>query len=171
MSAGRRANIHTGRRRSGEYLAAAPSKPRHGDPRLPARFWAKAYEDASGCWLWTAGKLRGGYGAFGAPGGGMRQAHRYSYEQLVGPIPAGLTIDHLCRVRACVNPAHMEPVTRRDNTMRGESAPAANARKTHCPRGHSYSGENLYVSPRGERFCRTCVRMHAANHRARRIHQ
>jgi hypothetical protein len=82
-------------------------------------------------------------------------AHRVIYELLVGPIPAGLTIDHLCRNRACVNPAHMEPVTLRENILRSpSSATAVNARRTQCPRGHEYDR----ISARGYRSCSTCVR-------------
>jgi hypothetical protein len=89
-------------------------------------------------------------------------AHRFAYESVHGPITPGLVIDHLCRVRLCVNPAHLEPVTPGENSRRGY-AWLLNRRnhqtvKTHCPAGHAYRGANLYVSPRGDRRCRTCHR-------------
>ena len=88
----------------------------------------------------------------------MALAHRVAYELQVGPIPVGLQLDHLCRVRSCVNPAHLEPVTSAENTRRG-----LRAMKTHCPQGHPYAGENLLIRPTGQRRCRTC---HLAGKRA-----
>lgn len=82
-------------------------------------------------------------------------AHRKIYEAIIGPIPAGLNIDHLCRNRACVNPWHMEPVTQHVNVMRGSSPWAKHAKATHCPSGHAYDEENTYLY-RGSRYCRTC---------------
>jgi hypothetical protein len=111
------------------------------------------------CWLWQGALDKKGYGVYGKP---RRFAHRIVYEEIVGPIPAGLTIDHLCRVKCCVNPAHMEPVTIGENVLRGESVPAQNARKSHCHRGHPLSGDNLYVcptEPSRHRRCRECRRM------------
>jgi hypothetical protein len=111
--------------------------------------------DSRGCWIWQ-GRLHAqeGYGVLGS-----RMAHRISYEALIGEIPPGLDLDHLCRVRPCVNPEHLEPVTRRENLMRSSIAPAAvNSRKTHCPQGHPYSGPNLYVLPgTRKRYCRACM--------------
>ena len=124
------------------------------------RFWSKV--DASGdCWLWTASTSRLGYGEFRL-GGRIRKAHRVAYEMLVGLIPDDLEIDHLCRVRHCVNPDHMEPVTHRVNVLRGASLSAANARKAHCKRGHPFDEENthIWVRPNGGqmRQCRACDR-------------
>ena len=85
-------------------------------------------------------------------------AHRYAYEFCVGPIPEGLTIDHLCRVRACVRPDHLEPVTMRINTLRGVSIVAQHARKTQCPQEHPYDSENTYIDPLNKRHCRICMR-------------
>ena len=120
-----------------------------------ARFWSKVDTDGSTvhpdlgkCWLWRASRDRSGYGRFKAATG-VVGAHRVAYELLVGPIPDGLTLDHLCRVRHCVNPEHLEPVTHRENTLRGTGPTAENARKTHCLRGHALT--------HGRR-CMTCAR-------------
>lgn len=95
----------------------------------------------------------------------MRVLHRVYYEMYVGPIPAGMQIDHLCRNRGCVNPEHLEVVTARENIMRSPIAPAAlNVAKTHCPKGHSYAGENLYINPKGQRVCRACQKEAARRH-------
>jgi hypothetical protein len=105
------------------------------------------------CWLWTARIAPDGY-AFVSAWGRTMPAHRAAYLALVGPILEGLQIDHLCRVRHCVNPAHLEPVTPRENLLRSESA---NARKTHCPQGHPYDEANTAWKKNG-RHCRTCAR-------------
>lgn len=115
------------------------------------RFWSKV--DKSGdCWLWT-GSRSVGYGNLGIDGQTVL-AHRYVYELEIGPIPDGLQIDHLCRVRHCVNPDHLETVTQRENIMRSPiSVTAINARKTHCPAGHRLRERDS----RGWRFCRECT--------------
>ncbi len=140
---------------------------RHGDPLaggLPRpkgrtiieRFWTKV-EFTETCWLWTSTRDQG-YGKF-YDGSRDVRAHRWAYEFCVGPIPDGLTIDHLCRVRCCVLPDHLEVVTGRINTLRGFGPPALNALKTHCLRGHPYDEANTYVFPgTGWRRCRTCFR-------------
>jgi hypothetical protein len=113
----------------------------------------------NGCWDWVgATALRRGYGMVRTRTGHQQQAHRFSYERFVGPIPEGLTIDHLCRNRACGNPAHMEPVTGKENTLRGIGPTACNARKAYCKRGHLLSGDNVYQHGRSGRMCRTCQR-------------
>ena len=110
-----------------------------------------------GCWKWTGHHDRDGYAR--CYWNGRALAHRAVYEILKGPIPQGLEIDHLCRNRGCVNPAHMEPVTHAENTLRGFSPQALNARKTECAHGHPLSGENLHIRPRdGGRICRACDR-------------
>jgi hypothetical protein len=124
---------------------------------LQDRFWEKV-EKTETCWLWTAAKNDQGYGHIKVSDGEWAYAHRLAYELLVGPIPEGLELDHLCRVRNCLNPAHLEPVTGRENVLRSTSPTAINARKTHCPRGHEYSAENTYYTPReGHRQCRACI--------------
>lgn len=106
-----------------------------------------------GCWRWRNCVDKGGYGKVAS-----KLAHRISYEAFIGPIPEGLTIDHLCRNRRCVNPAHMEPVTNKVNVLRGISPSAKHAAKTHCVYGHELLGDNIYVDPKGRRVCRKCSR-------------
>jgi hypothetical protein len=126
---------------------------------IEERFWEKV--DKSGgpdaCWLWLAHKGNKGYGSF-AVNGREPRAHRWAYERFVGPIPEGLLLDHLCRTPACVNPAHLEPVTNLENLRRGKSVRTMlNAQKTECLHGHPYTAENTYVGPRKpNRECRTC---------------
>jgi hypothetical protein len=115
-------------------------------------------DPASGCWLWTGCKIRG-YGQTSVGGGKRGRVHRVSYEHFRGPIPEGLTIDHLCRTPACLNPEHLEAVTSAVNTMRGVGPSATNARKSHCNAGHPLAGANLCAgAPRRGRECRTCRR-------------
>lgn len=121
------------------------------------RFWTKFERDEFGCWLWHAAADHLGYGRIGLAGK-VVLAHRFAYELLVGPIPAGLDLDHLCRVPACVNPAHLEPVTHRENQRRGMARHflgLEQSRKTHCPQGHPYDEANTYRH-NGRRYCRTC---------------
>jgi len=109
--------------------------------------------------VWDAPSAEG-YGTFYLDGRSQK-AHRVAYELLVGPIPEGLTLDHLCRVRHCVNPDHLEPVTRLENWRRGTGPSAASRRqrsKTRCKHGHEFSEENTYVTAAGARQCRTCHR-------------
>lgn len=132
---------------------------RFSDPildELPDRVRSKIQVDEAGCWVWTASMYNGGYGRIRFEKKDY-VAHRLVYELLVSQIPAGLQLDHLCRVRTCVNPAHLEPVTCRENLMRGETHAAANAAKTHCVHGHALEGDNL-VMRRGYRTCRRCAR-------------
>ena len=114
-----------------------------------------------GCWEWTGATNGRGYGTIrkGRAVDGMVYAHRVMYEELIGPIPDDLEIDHLCRNRSCVNPEHLEPVTAQENVLRGDTIAAHNVAKTHCPSGHPYSGDNLYVYPSGDRRCMACHRV------------
>ncbi len=127
------------------------------------RLLSKVVVGDNGCWVWTGSRRRDGYCNFTTcHGRGNRKTtmvHRASYEMFVGPIPSGLTLDHLCRNRACCNPEHLEPVTQRENILRGEGVAAANARKTHCPKGHPYDEENTRWSSAGKRSCRCCDRL------------
>lgn len=113
-------------------------------------------EPNTGCWLWLGYIYpKTGYGDI-CRTKGHELAHRFSYRLHKGPIPVGLQLDHLCRVRSCVNPSHLEAVTARTNQLRGgDTLAAKNARKTECPRGHPYSGDNLYIE-RGSRMCKKC---------------
>ena len=135
------------------------------DDRTARRFWAKVDKQDNGCWHWLGHLNPGGYGMFWEVPR-KHYAHRWSYEEFVGPIPEGLHIDHLCRVRHCVNPEHLEPVTCRVNLLRGETVTASHAAKTHCPRGHCYDEKNTWHH-RGERHCRACNREKQAERRAR----
>jgi hypothetical protein len=110
----------------------------------------------SGCWIWIRRTDR--YGTI-FHNGKSRKAHRVAYELYRGPIPNGMSIDHLCRVTCCVNPDHLEAIPLRENILRGSNPPATNHKKTHCKRGHFLSGNNLYVKPAGERVCKTCRRL------------
>jgi hypothetical protein len=115
-------------------------------------------EPMSGCWLWTAGLQGGTYGSFYFRGRSVA-AHRWSYEHHVGPVPNGLELDHKCCVKICVNPAHLRPVTSRENTLLGDSAASRNAGKTHCVKGHEFTPENTIERMNGGhsfRACRVC---------------
>jgi hypothetical protein len=136
-------------------------------PKQVERFWSKVAAASNGCWLWTGSRYSNGYGYFWLRRGRSALAHRVAYELAAGPIDEGMELDHLCRVRHCVNPAHLEAVTHRVNDLRGVGVSAINAAKTHCPAGHPLSGDNLYVA-RGKRQCRTCRRRHAQRSDARR---
>lgn len=131
----------------------------HGE-RLPA-FVA----GAGGCWIWTRGLDTHGYASKRAEDGDHRtvRVHREIWETLNGPVPSGLDLDHLCRKRLCVNPSHLEPVTRKENILRGSGAAALHARKTHCKRGHEFSA---HEAGKGWRRCKTCHRM---THRLARL--
>lgn len=128
------------------------------DAEEAGRFWAKV--DKSGdCWEWTASHNGRGYGQFFVSRNGKKasiRAHRWAYESVVGPIPDGLTLDHLCRHPWCVRPDHLEPVTMRENLLRGNGWSGRHARATHCPRGHEYTLENTVYDHGTRRRCRTC---------------
>jgi hypothetical protein len=129
------------------------------------RFWIKVDKngpissyrpDLGPCWIWTSARDGTGYGQIYLKRRSY-QAHRLSFEFTAGPIHKGLEVDHLCRVHECVNPSHLEPVTRRENIRRGTSPIARNMNRTHCSAGHEYTPENVYINPSsGERVCRKC---------------
>lgn|SRR6185369_250795 len=136
----------------------ATGSPSRSRRPMEDRLWEKV--DRSGgdnsCWPWTGGVVEGNYGYFWADGT-MRRAHRVTYELLVGPIPDGLDLDHLCRNPNCVNPSHLEAVTHRTNVLRGASPFAAKAKQATCAHGHVYTAENTGLRD-GTRFCLTCRR-------------
>jgi hypothetical protein len=131
------------------------------DERLPPRFWDKCIpEPNSGCWLWVASGTPDGYGQWeSGVDGQSRLVHRISYEAAGGSI-GDLELDHRCRVRCCCNPAHLEPVTHKVNSLRGNTVGAINAAKTECPRGHALTADNIYVERSNGtvigRRCRRC---------------
>ncbi len=132
------------------------------------RFLAKVDKgDGTGCWLWMGGQGTLGYGLFTLYHRNM-PAHRWSYEHFVGPIPAGLVIDHLCRTHACVRPDHLEPVTTRENVLRGISPAARYARATHCIRGHPFDEANTHRY-KGGRICRECRRLAESARRREKV--
>lgn len=162
--------------------------PKAPKPTAPPeeRFWTKVNRhgpipacrpELGPCWLWTGAKVRG-YGNFWIGGVEWSYAYRFAYELLVGPIPDGLEPDHLCRVPACVKavaneqgPAHLEPVTHRENGLRGLTIQRRKERaaaQTHCKRGHLFDEANTYIKGDGARACRACRRMLDRKYRAAR---
>jgi len=120
---------------------------------LSTRIESKFRRLENGCWEWTSWRIKNGYGRIQLKDG-PKLAHRVVYELLVGRVPPGLTLDHLCRNRLCVNPEHLQPVTMRENVLRGVGPTAINARKVNCIHGHKITG----MTKRGHRYCVTCVR-------------
>lgn len=121
------------------------------------------------CWLWTGLTDIDGYGIIGEGGNNCRslRVHRVVYQMAVGPIPEGMVIDHLCRVRNCANPAHLEVVTPAENTRRSN---AVRPLPTHCIRGHAFDARNTYITKEGHRRCRVCKAAHERE-RQRRLRQ
>ena len=132
------------------------------------RFKVKIKALPNDCWEWTGAINHKGYGLFSYKGHPVI-AHRFAYEQLIGPISDGLTLDHLCRNRRCVNPAHLEPITNRLNCRRGNTG-IKNALKTRCPAGHQYTSENTYVYKNKDgREMRSCRKCHTEREAKRRL--
>ena len=132
------------------------------------RFWPKVRLDIAGCWLWQGAIGSDGYGRIRGDDGITKRPHRVAWELAVGPIPDGLQLDHLCRVRACVRPSHLEVVTNRENTLRGTSPIADHARATECGRGHVYSDATTAYTRSGKRRCLICEREWSRMGRERR---
>lgn len=139
----------------------------HASPTFEERFWAKVAK-SDDCWTWTAVKNNKGYGqiSLGGRSGPLVLAHRASWELHNGPIPVGMTLDHLCRNRSCVNPQHLEPVTHATNVKRGDAG-AIHAAKTHCPSRHPYDAENTHLYD-GRRYCKACNRAQGRKGNAQR---
>lgn len=130
---------------------------------IEERFWAKVTKTKK-CWLVKASS--GGYGKFNV-GAKTYLAHRFAYQLLKGDIPKGLTLDHLCRIRNCVNPEHLEPVTQQTNTLRGVGITARNAKKTTCHRGHPFDGLYVVKLTRLGRSCSKCLAINQSTYRKR----
>ena len=120
------------------------------------------------CWMWSAATDRHGYGQFKLHAGMQAKAHRVAYRWLRGPIEDDLVIDHLCRNHSCVNPYHLEPVSNRENILRGVAPSAVNAIKVGCINGHGFTADNTYITPEGERGCLECRRKASRDYQRRR---
>lgn len=136
---------------------AAPS-----DDVLLGRVMSRITYSQQGCWEYQGARhVNTKHGIFGYTVQGHTttfRVHKWVYENTVGPVPDGLVLDHLCRNPPCCNPSHLEPVTQGENVLRGEGIAARNARKTHCHKGHEFTGGNFRVDTLGRRVCRVCKR-------------
>lgn len=135
---------------------------RHCELNMLGRF-QRLYvpEPNTGCWLWTGALDTGGYGRFNIGGEVLDCAHRVSFKLFKGKIPDGYDIDHLCRVRCCVNPDHLEAVTRRENLRRSSIVSSTiKANQTHCIYGHEFTASNVWLNAKGHRVCKKCKNRH-----------
>lgn len=134
------------------HTAITLAHPKFGDPMLPERFWDKVHpEPSTGCWLWTGCTVKG-YGQLTWKDRRKKYAHRL----VLGlSCSTHFVVDHLCGVKCCVNPAHLELVSSRENLLRGDTAASRNVVKTTCVRGHLLAGENVYTHNR-KRYCNKC---------------
>lgn len=128
-------------------------------------FWMNVVKHDGGCWEWGRAISAAGYGMFWWEGK-VKLTHRLAYEMMVGKIPAGLVLDHLCKNTKCCNPAHLEPVTQKINVYRSDAVTAKKRLQTHCIHGHSL--ENAIIKKDGRRDCRECDRARCAKYRAKR---
>ena len=139
---------------------------------LPTKFWQQVdINFSSGCWIWTGVHFDSGYARYRNKSlSSSERAHRVVYETLVGPIPNGLVLDHLCEIKDCVNPMHVEPVTDSENLHRsGITNNSINRAKTHCIKGHEFTRENTIIARNGtKRVCRTCQLAAMAAYRERK---
>jgi hypothetical protein len=128
------------------------------NPKRPAiERWRDGFDVVGSCWIWRGARDAKGYARFRDDSGKKVAVHRFAYETKHGAIPAGLTVDHLCRNPSCCNPDHLEAVTNAENIRRGTQGQWQRS-KTHCPQGHAYTPENTYVCNKGKRQCQTCKR-------------
>ena len=153
-------------------LERARKPARIADDPLPDFLWRRVLpEPNSGCWLWTGALNRLGYGVVHSRKRGGKFAHRLAYQVWRGEIPAKFDIDHLCRVRCCINPDHLEAVTHQENVRRGnlsQVSAARAAKRTHCPQGHPYDAANTGRTKEGARTCRACTRARHRDWKARK---
>ena len=156
-------NAHYRRWQKGRPISGPIRRVFHGP--VKSRF-PHLIDKSGNCWEWLGSRNPDGYGTISIDNR-ISYAHRIVYEMEVGAIPEDLELDHLCRNRACVNPEHLEPVTQRVNTLRGEGFAAINARKTHCIHGHPFDEKNTYITSAGHRLCRTCNRERARKRQAK----
>lgn len=132
-------------------------------------FMNKVHKDDNDCWIWKGYIDKDGYGTFSYRSKEMR-AHRWSYMHFVGSLDNNLTIDHICNVRACVNPKHLQQIPIKDNILRGSGPSARNAKKTHCRHGHAFADNNV-VHDKKQRRCRECSRLSARKHYWKKKHE
>lgn len=146
-----------------KWLSSTPKESRPRNLPLVDQLLSRVVAGPKNCWIWT-GKKVAGYGHFRG-----KYAHRLVYSAIVGQIPPGLSLDHLCRNTRCVNPDHLDPVTHKENVRRGNVGKIESSR-THCPSGHEYTEENTYRNRlNGSRSCRACVKSrHAAENEKRK---